>query len=172
MTQVPTPDNILPSTSNPGETPNAIKDEVERILGPGALFLQQGKLPAFRLDAAAIHEACRKLRQAGFDYLILVTAVDYPAEKRFEMEYVLSNFSDGREVCLVADVNRDDPQIESVSDIWETADWHEREVYDMFGVKFLNHPDLRRILLDDSWEGHPLRKDYVDKVHDVIKRPY
>lgn len=150
--------------------PTAIQLEGERILGPQAKFLSEGKLPTFRVPAAELHAACRKLQQAGFDYLILMTAVDYPAEKRFELDYVFSNFADGRELCLAVDVSREDPRIETVSDLWDTAEWHEREVFDLFGVRFENHPDLRRILLDDTWEGHPLRKDYVDRLHDVIKR--
>ena len=97
--------------------------------------------------------------------------MDYPADKRLELVYVLSSFDDGREIGLVADVDRDQPVIATVSDLWETADWHEREAYDLFGVHFDGHRDLRRILLDDHWVGHPLRKDYVDTLHDVIKRP-
>jgi NADH-quinone oxidoreductase subunit C len=151
---------------------DAIKTETVRILGPQAQYIGEGRLATFRVQRNEIHESCRQMREAGFDYLILVTAVDYPAEKRFELDYVLSNFSDGREVCLVADVDREDPRIETVSDLWVTAEWHEREVFDLFGIRFEGHPDLRRILLDDAWEGHPLRKDYVDRVHDVIKRPY
>ena len=165
------------AAENPPPAPPAsaavgrVKQEVETLLGPDAMFELQGALPVFRLPAAAIHAACRRLRDAGFEYLILVTAVDYPAEKRFELVYVLSNFGDAREIGLVADIDRDQPVIETVSDLWETADWHEREVYDLFGIRFDHHRDLRRILLDDQWVGHPLRKDYVDTVHDVIKRP-
>ena len=61
----------------------------------------------------------------------------------------------------IADTNN--PQIETVCDIWQTANFHEREVYDLFGVKFINHPDLRRLLLDENWDGYPLRKNYVDE---------
>ena len=149
-----------------------IRDEAAAILGPDAVFELAGRLPTFRLEPQHLAPACRKLRRAGFDYLILVTAVDYPAENRFELNYVLSNFSDGRELCLATDISRELPVIATVSDIWTTADWHEREVFDLFGIRFEGHPDLRRILLDDSWEGYPLRKDYVDRLHDVVKRPY
>lgn len=148
-----------------------VRNDVEPLLGPTAVFEMSGQLPAFRIDAKAIHEACRKVRDAGFDYLVFVTAVDYAADGRMEVIYVLSSYSDGRQFALVTDLRRDDPRIETVSDLWETADWHEREIYDLFGIRFDNHPDLRRILLDDTWDGHPLRKDYEDKVHGVIKRP-
>jgi NADH/F420H2 dehydrogenase subunit C len=170
--------STVPASPAPAPAPNldlklaALRDEGQPILGPAAVFELSGKLPAFRIEATDLHAASRKLRDAGFDYLLLATATDHPAENRFEMVYVLTNFSDAREIALVTNVNRNDPVIETVSDIWETADWHEREVYDLFGIRFTNHPDLRRILLDDTWEGHPLRKDYADKVHNVIKRPY
>ena len=72
----------------------------------------------------------------------------------------------------MADVNRADPAIDTVSDLWATAEWHEREVFDLFGIRFNGHQDLRRILLDDSWTGHPLRKDYTDDLHQMVKRPY
>jgi NADH-quinone oxidoreductase subunit C len=150
----------------------ALRSRVERVLGPAATFELKGALPAFRVAAGILHEAAEKLCQSGYDYLVLVTAVDYPAENRFELVYILSNFTDAPDLALVADVPRDHPAIPSVADLWATAGWHEREVFDMFGISFANHPDLRRILLDDTWEGYPLRKDYVDKVHDVVKRPY
>jgi NADH-quinone oxidoreductase subunit C len=150
----------------------ALKSEVERLLGEGAIFELRGKLPVFRVEAAQIHPACEKLREAGFDYLTLVTAVDYPAEKQFELVYVLSSYSEAREIGLVLRVDREHPSARTVSDLWATANWHEREVYDLFGIRFDQHPDLRRILLDDTWDGYPLRKDYVDTAHEVVKRPY
>jgi NADH/F420H2 dehydrogenase subunit C len=155
----------------PPET-TQIRQEVGRILGSQACFESSGTLPAFRLLPQEIHAACTQLKAAGFDYLIWVTAVDYPHQNKFELVYAISSFSDGREFCLVTDIPRDQPRIETVSDLWPTADWHEREVYDLFGIVFDQHPDLRRILLDDTWEGHPLRKDYVDNNHNVIHRPY
>jgi NADH-quinone oxidoreductase subunit C len=165
--------NPSPSPApSPAPAPEAIQTRVQAILGHEAVWEKQGQLPAFRLAPDQIHSAGQKMRAAGFDYLLLVTAVDYPAENRFELVYVLTNFTQAEEVALVADVNRQDPHLETVSDIWETADWHEREVFDLYGVRFDHHRDLRRILLDNTWEGYPLRKDYVDTVHDLIKRPY
>ena len=129
-------------------------------------------VPAWRVDAAGVPDAARLLRAAGFDYLLFVTAVDRPAEARFEVTYLISRFDDGRQLALVADVPREAPEIDTVSGIWAGADWHERETFDMFGIVFRGHPFLRRILLDEDWPGHPLRKDYVDTLHDVVKRPY
>jgi len=90
-----------------------------------------------------------------------VTAVDrYPAEPRFEVVYHLHSIERNERVRLKCRVSGVDPVIESVTPVWRGADWYEREVFDLFGVKFVNHPDLRRIMLPDDWEGHPLRKDY------------
>ena len=129
-------------------------------------------VPAWRVDAAGVPDAARRLRAAGFDYLLFVTAVDRPAEARFEVTYLISRFDDGRQLALVADIPREAPEIDTVSGVWAGADWHERETFDMFGIVFRGHPFLRRILLDEDWPGHPLRKDYVDTLHDVVKRPY
>jgi len=113
-----------------------------------------------------------RLRASGFDYLLFMTAVDRPAETRLEVTYLITRFDDGRQLALVADIPREAPEIDTVSGIWAGADWHERETFDMFGIVFRGHPFLRRILLDEDWPGHPLRKDYVDTLHDVVKRPY
>ena len=90
-----------------------------------------------------------------------VTAVDrYPAEPRFEIVYHLHSVERNQRLRLKCRVPGTDPAIESVTGVWRGANWYEREVFDLFGVRFLNHPDLRRILMPDDWEGYPLRKDY------------
>lgn len=150
----------------------AFQEEMARVLGPDAVPATVGSVPAWRVPAGAIRDAARRLRDAGWNYLIFVTAVDYPAEQRFELVYLLERFAESRHLALVTDVDRGAAETDSVSDIWAAADWHEREVYDMFGIRFRGHPFLRRILLDGGWEGHPLRKDYADTLHDVVKRPY
>jgi NADH-quinone oxidoreductase subunit C len=96
-----------------------------------------------------------------FVRLSTVTAVDrYPAEPRFEVVYHLHSIERNERVRIKSRLDGADPQIESVTSVWRSADWYEREVFDLFGIHFLNHPDLRRIMLPDDWEGHPLRKDY------------
>lgn len=149
-----------------------VRDFVQRLLGEEAKFELNGKVPAFRVASGSIHSVCEKLRDNGFDYLLFVTAVDYPQDNRIELVYLLGSYTDRRQVAIVADVDRANPEIHTVCDIWAGANWHEREVYDLFGVRFINHPFLRRILLDDTYQGHPLRKDYVDTIHNVVKRPY
>ena len=96
-----------------------------------------------------------------FVRLSTVTAVDrYPAEPRFEVVYHLHSVEPCQRLRLKCRVRGEDPVIESVVSVWRSANWYEREVFDLFGIQFVNHPDLRRILLPDDWQGHPLRKDY------------
>src|ERR1039458_10176579 len=90
-----------------------------------------------------------------------VTAVDrYPAEPRFEIVYHLHSLERNERLRLKCRLPGAEPTIDSVTGVWRGANWYEREVFDLYGVRFLNHPDLRRILMPDDWEGHPLRKDY------------
>ena len=96
-----------------------------------------------------------------FVRLSTVTAVDrYPAEPRFEIVYHLHSVERNTRLRLKARVTGDAPEIESICSVWRGANWYEREVFDLFGIRFNGHPDLKRILMPDDWEGHPLRKDY------------
>jgi len=96
-----------------------------------------------------------------FNFLADLTAVDrYPLEPRFEVVYQLRSMRTGQRLRLKACLPGDDPRIDSVVSLWPVADMLEREVYDLFGVRFIGHPNLRRLLMPDDWEGHPLRKDY------------
>lgn len=98
---------------------------------------------------------------AYFDMLSCVTGVDNgPDLKTIEIVYNLYSIPLGHHLMTKVVVARDKPEIESVCSIWRTANWHEREIFDLYGVHFTNHPDLRRILLPADWEGHPMRKDY------------
>jgi NADH-quinone oxidoreductase subunit C len=107
-------------------------------------------------------EACRFLKSyLEFERLSTVTAVDrYPAEPRFEVVYHVHSISRNARMRLKARLGGDKPEIDSATAVWRSANWYEREVFDLFGIHFRNHPDLRRILMPDDWEGHPLRKDY------------
>ena len=97
----------------------------------------------------------------GFRYLIDVTALDfYPQEPRFQTVYHMLAHSTGAILRLKVPVETEPPKVPSVADIWKTANWHERECFDLFGITFDGHPDLRRILLPEGFEGYPLRKDY------------
>jgi len=97
----------------------------------------------------------------SFRFLVDVTAVDYyDRTPRFIMVYHLLSMKHNLRLRLKVPLTGEMPEIETVSGIWPTANWHERETYDLLGVRFINHPDLRRILLPDHWDCHPLRKDY------------
>ena len=119
---------------------------------------------AVRLAAEDIVPVCLELLQnpsAYFDMLSCITGVDNgPEAGTMEVIYNLYSIPFNHHLMLKVLLPRNNPEIESVTHIWKTANWHEREIYDMFGINFKNHPDLRRILLPADWEGHPLKKDY------------
>ena len=95
-----------------------------------------------------------------FAMLVSITGVDYlPREPRFEVVYHLLSITHSLRFVLKVQLHEERPEVDSVVDVWLTANWHEREAYDFYGIKFLGHPDLRRILLPDDWVGWPLRKD-------------
>jgi NADH-quinone oxidoreductase subunit C len=98
----------------------------------------------------------------SFDYLVDLCGVDYMNKKspRFEVVYHLFSIKHRHFLRVRVQVDEDNPTVDTVTDIWKGADWHERECFDMYGIRFEGHPDLRRILMPEDWEGHPLRKDY------------
>jgi NADH-quinone oxidoreductase subunit C len=124
--------------------------------GPAAGLLR------ITVPADAIREVAAYCREQGYNYPDTVTAVDLPAEGLFRVVYVLANVPDTRRtIVLHVDLPHDDnASLPTVADIYPGADWDEREVWDLFGIVFEGHPDLRRIMTPDDWEGHPLRKDY------------
>ncbi|HEU0122511.1 MAG TPA: NADH-quinone oxidoreductase subunit C [Bryobacteraceae bacterium] len=105
--------------------------------------------------------ALRILKGQKFERLSTVTAVDrYPMEPRFEVVYHLQSVSRNLFVRLKCRVNGEKPEIDSATAVYASANWYERETWDLFGIVFLNHPNLTRIMMPDFWEGHPLRRDY------------
>jgi len=130
---------------------------------PGAIVDASYNLKELTLtiDPARIIEVCELLKRDQFSRLAAVTCVDwYPMEPRFEVVYHLHSISRNERLRLKCKVDGESPAIDSVVSVWKAADWYEREVFDLFGVTFRNHPNLKRILMPDDWEGHPLRKDY------------
>jgi NADH-quinone oxidoreductase subunit C len=107
-------------------------------------------------------EACRLLKyDRQFERLSTVTAVDrYPSQPRFEVVYHLQSVARKQRLRLKCRLSGEHPEIDSATAVWRSANWFEREVFDLFGIRFRNHPDLRRIMMPEGWEGHPLRKDY------------
>jgi NADH-quinone oxidoreductase subunit C len=115
-----------------------------------------------RIKASALRDICLYSRDnLGFNYLIDLSSVDhFGDEPRYEVVYELYSMKDCVHLRLKISVSEDDCNVPTISDIWPTADWHEREAYDMMGLHFTNHPDLRRILMWDGYPYHPLRKDF------------
>ena len=122
-------------------------------------------VPAFKLYSLA--KQLRDKKEAQFDYLFCLSGVDYGQDLGI-VYHLRSTIYDHVIVLKIRTADREHPQFDSVSDIWKTADFHEREAFDLLGIRFANHPDLRRLFLDSSW-GFPLRKDYVDDINIVTK---
>jgi NADH-quinone oxidoreductase subunit C len=124
-------------------------------------------VPRELLRATADH--CRTDAALKYNFLSDATCVDrYPAEPRFELNYHLVSISRKEKVRLRVWLAGSDPVVDSLVPVWPGANWLEREIFDLFGIRFSGHPDLRRILLPDDWEGHPLRRDYpVEGFRDV-----
>ena len=113
------------------------------------------------LDLTSVVQELFQNQQTYFDLLSCITAIDNgPAIGTIEIAYNLYSIPYHLQLMLKISISRDDAQVDSITHIYKTANWHEREIFDMFGVSFRNHPDLRRILLPADWDGHPLRKDY------------
>jgi len=118
--------------------------------------------PTLFIAPARIVEVCQYLKSdQGFIRLSGITAVDWhPADPRFEVVYLLHSLDRNLRLRLKCWVGESDCEIDSVTGVWRGANWYEREVFDMFGIVFRMHPDLRRILMPSDWQGNPLRKDY------------
>ena len=115
------------------------------------------------IDPARIAEVgafCRDDDALKFDCLSNLSGVDYPKQAHIQIVYHLFSYSLRHTFVLKVNAKRDDPVVATVSSVWSAGDWQEREVFDLLGVSFTGHPDLRRILMPDEWQGHPLRKDY------------
>ena len=123
--------------------------------------LDRGEL-TLEVRPSKIASVCGFLKyDQSFVRLSSVTAVDrYPDEPRFEVVYHLHSLERKERVRLKCRLGGQNPEIHSVTSVWRGANWYEREVFDLFGITFLQHPDLRRIMMPDDWVGHPLRKDY------------
>lgn len=115
------------------------------------------------VERAALREACQVLRggSTDFGFLADVTCVDlYPTEPRFEVKYHLLSQSRKERIRLTVRLNSEDANVKSLYPLWPACDFFEREVFDLYGVRFMGHPNLIRIMMPDDWEGHPMRKDY------------
>ncbi|MDE3234318.1 MAG: NADH-quinone oxidoreductase subunit C [Bacteroidota bacterium] len=144
-------------------------EELKSTLGeliPSATFEEGGEWVNLYVPLEEWKPVALQLRNhpsLQLDYLFCLTCVDW--KTHFTIVYHLSSTAVRHNIVVKVKVDRNNPTIETVSDIWRTAEFHEREVYDLFGVTFLHHPDLRRLIMPDDWKGWPLRKDYEDPVN-------
>jgi NADH:ubiquinone oxidoreductase subunit C len=137
---------------------------------PEAVFPENKQYSEVIVPADRLHAFCESLKTTPnllFDYLISLTAVDW--KDHFIMVYHITSTKYRHTVVVKTPINsREHPVVDTLSDIWKTAEFHEREVYDLFGISFRNHPDLRRLFLDDDY-GYPLRKDFTDESRMIVK---
>jgi len=161
-----------PKPKGPAQEPwssplvDALKEKFSTQFVKSYSFLGQNNI---EVKKALIQEIMMFMRDntiSPFDYLVDETAVHWPKEEEFEIVYILYSFKTNEHVRVKTRLKEWEP-IESVVSVWTTADWLEREVYDMFGVRYANHPNLKRILLPEDWVGFPLRKDYNFRLQDV-----
>lgn len=142
-------------------TPQEIFDRLKATFGDRVLDLTENVDPFIRVNAGAIADIGLYLRDdetMRFESLMCLSGVDYP--EHLTVVYHLFSTTLGHKITLKTEVGRDDPHVPTVEGVWRVANWHERETFDMFGIIFDGHSDLRRILCPDDWEGWPLRKDY------------
>ena len=143
-----------------------IKAKITELL-PTAVFEEGGEWININVEAGDWLPLAQKLRNDEalyFDHLFCLTCIDW--KTHLSMVYHLSSTKFRHNIVVKIKLDNTTPEIETVSHIWKTANFHEREVYEMFGVNFLNHPDLRLLILPDGWEGkNPMRKDFEDAVN-------
>ena len=142
-----------------------LKIRMEELL-PSPTFEEGAEWTTVVIDPAGWEGLAREIRSArdlDLDYLFCVTAVDW--RSHFTMVYHLVSTIHRHTLVVKVKLDHDRPVIPTVSDIWRTAEFHEREAFDLFGVVFTGHPDLRRLFMTDDWKGWPLRKDYEDPVN-------
>jgi NADH-quinone oxidoreductase subunit C len=120
-------------------------------------------------DIYSLIQFLKENKDSNFNQLIDITAIDYPSrEFRFEIVYILLSLNFNKRILIKSSLKEND-NIESITSIYQSANWYERECFDLFGIKFVNHPDLRRIMTDYNFEGHPLRKDFPLTGHTEVR---
>ena len=146
-------------------TNEELKIKLTELL-PAVAFEEGGEWLNAAVTPADWKSFAQKLRSTAgldFDFLFCVTCVDW--KTHLTMVYHFTSTIHRHSVVIKIKLDRANPEIETVCDTWRTAEFHEREQYEMFGVKFLNHPDLRRLILEDDFKGFPLRKDFEDPIN-------
>ena len=142
-------------------------------LDPSHQVREKADRPAVAVTLECFLSTMKKLKEDpffGFDMLCAHAAIDWPKEERIELVYQLYSTLNQHYLMISLSLPRANPVAPSVCSLWKIAEWQEREVYDLFGVLYSSHPDLRRVFLEDDWQGFPLRKDYQDDF--ILGRPW
>lgn len=156
---------------------NEIYNKLKVVFGDDVIELKTDKPvdPFIIVNSEKINAICYFLRDEEtlqFDSLSCLSGVDLDKDNLASV-YHLYSYALNHKLVIKAIVPKEKPELPTVSDVWATAEWHEREAYDMMGIIYTGHPDLRRILTPEDWEGHPLRKDYkVQEFYNGMKVPY
>jgi NADH/F420H2 dehydrogenase subunit C len=153
------------SAKKPGKNSAKEKSGVaEKIVAKKTIdkIEEHGLGKVVRVESGNLLEVANGLKGEGFDLFLFVSGVDYPGEIGLTYRLTATCKDCSNAVFIKTKVSKDEPVIDSLISIWPNAAWHERETYDLFGVEFRGHPNLRRMFMPDNWEGHPLRKDYSD----------
>jgi len=159
----------VPSSQNANVVAECLRSWNPKAVAEAVEFRGETTIVVPRELLRATAERCREEAKLQYNLLTDATCVDrYPTEPRFELNYHLVSIPRREKVRLRVRLAGSDPVVDSLVPVWPGANWLEREIFDLFGIRFAGHPDLRRVLLPDDWEGHPLRRDYpVEGYRDV-----
>jgi NADH-quinone oxidoreductase subunit C len=142
-------------------------EEIKQLFPDSVVSVgQQIKKPLAIIKKEGLLEVAQKVKEMGFDNLSVITGIDYG--DRFEVVYNFFSYVKKQNLVLKVVLGHENPDVASLASIWKVADWLERETYDLVGIKFRGHPNLKRILLPEGWIGHPLRKDYDMNVDQFV----
>jgi NADH-quinone oxidoreductase subunit C len=165
----------LPDPPHKGEGEIAGREAIVRRIGErfsGALKESsdfKGDISVVIAPESVLDVARYLKKEEGFDYFLYATAVDWPSrDPRFTVVWEVRSIANKTRIRIKTTAAMPDPHVPSMTSVWPAANWHERETWDLLGIKFDGHPDHRRILMPETWEGHPLRKDYVSFGEPVI----
>ena len=155
-----------PSPPSPGEFGTFLKN---KEISSTPLGNDANGVEMLELEAKDLVNACKVLKDSGFDFLVLITSAE--VKKGYQSIYLLHSTKTKKSLRIKITVPKENPIVPTISHIWSTADWFEREAYDMMGTIYTGHPNLKRILNPENWEGYPLRKDYIPPA-DALNGPH
>ena len=145
-----------------------LKEKILEIV-PEAQLEENKQFPTFLIPSGKFKSLATRLKEEkdlDFDYLFCLTGVDWGTELGVVYHFTSTSFNHSLELKVKTE-NRENPEFDTVADLWRTAEFFEREVWDLFGIRFTDHPDMRRIFLEEDWVGYPMRQDYTDEVNIV-----